>query len=156
MIRVYDGEPDCQFNLEVPPETPQGGGFHVSPQVLQHGFPVTVSTPANDPTCCWRETIPLSDLWKSCSPEYSATARESIRFYQPSQALTVHADPTPPFDNSSSHQPIQFTMTCPIPHCCYQCQTVVEIWRHITWTHVLPQPEEGIEGIVEKVVLENA
>ena len=32
-------------------------------------------------------------------------------------------------------------MTCLIPHCYYQCQTVV-------WTHVRPQPDDGIEGIV--------
>lgn len=47
-----------------------------------------------------------------------------------------------------------FTMTCPIPHCCFQCQTVVDMWKHLTWTHVRPNStESGIESIVERVVL---
>lgn len=47
-----------------------------------------------------------------------------------------------------------FTMTCPIPHCCFQCQTVVDMWKHLTWTHVRPNSKEsGIENIVECVVL---
>jgi hypothetical protein len=47
-----------------------------------------------------------------------------------------------------------FTMTCPIPHCCFQCQTVLDMWRHVTWTHVRPNSKEsGIESIVERVVL---
>lgn len=47
-----------------------------------------------------------------------------------------------------------FTMTCPIPHCCFQCQTVLDMWKHVTWTHVRPNSKEsGIESIVERVVL---
>lgn len=47
-----------------------------------------------------------------------------------------------------------FTMTCPIPHCYFQCQTVVDMWKHLTWTHVRPNSKEsGIESIVERVVL---
>lgn len=47
-----------------------------------------------------------------------------------------------------------FTMTCPVPHCYFQCQTVLDMWKHITWTHVRPgSKESGIEGIVERVVL---
>ena len=47
-----------------------------------------------------------------------------------------------------------FTMTCPIPHCYFQCQTVLDMWRHVTWTHVRPNSKEsGIESIVERVVL---
>jgi len=47
-----------------------------------------------------------------------------------------------------------FTMTCPIPHCYFQSQTVLDMWKHITWTHVRPNSKEsGIEGIVERVVL---
>ena len=29
-----------------------------------------------------------------------------------------------------------FTMTCPVPHCYFQCQTIVDMWKHITWTHL--------------------
>ena len=47
-----------------------------------------------------------------------------------------------------------FTMTCPIPHCYFQCQTVLDMWKHVTWTHVRPNSKEsGIESIVERVVL---
>jgi len=47
-----------------------------------------------------------------------------------------------------------FTMTCPIPHCYFQCQTILDMWRHVTWTHVRPNSKEsGIESIVERVVL---
>ena len=47
-----------------------------------------------------------------------------------------------------------FTMTCPIPHCCFQCRAVLDMWRHVTWTHVRPNSKEsGIESIVERVVL---
>lgn len=47
-----------------------------------------------------------------------------------------------------------FTMTCPIPHCYFQCQAVLGMWRHVTWTHVRPNSKEsGIESIVERVVL---
>lgn len=47
-----------------------------------------------------------------------------------------------------------FTMTCPVPHCCFQCQTVLDMWKHFTWTHVRPNStESGIESIVERVVL---
>lgn len=47
-----------------------------------------------------------------------------------------------------------FTMTCPIPHCYFQCQTVVDMWKHLTWSHVRPNSKEsGIESIVERVVL---
>ena len=47
-----------------------------------------------------------------------------------------------------------FTLTCPIPHCYFQCQTVAEVWKHLTWTHVRPNSKEsGIECIVERVVL---
>ena len=47
-----------------------------------------------------------------------------------------------------------FTMTCPIPHCYFQCQTVVDMWKHLTWSHVRPNSKEsGIESIVECVVL---
>jgi len=47
-----------------------------------------------------------------------------------------------------------FTMTCPVPHCCFQCQTVLDMWKHVTWTHVRPNSKEsGIESIVERVVL---
>jgi len=47
-----------------------------------------------------------------------------------------------------------FTMTCPIPHCYFQCQAVLDMWKHVTWTHVRPNSKEsGIESIVERVVL---
>lgn len=47
-----------------------------------------------------------------------------------------------------------FTMTCPIPHCYFQCQTVLDMWKHVTWTHVRPNSKDsGIESIVERVVL---
>ena len=47
-----------------------------------------------------------------------------------------------------------FTMTCPIPHCYFQCQTVIDMWKHLTWAHVRPNSKEsGIESIVERVVL---
>jgi hypothetical protein len=47
-----------------------------------------------------------------------------------------------------------FTMTCPVPHCYFQCQTTVDMWKHLTWTHVRPNStESGIESIVERVVL---
>ena len=154
-IPVYDGESECRFNLEVPPEAHQSESFHIPSQVLQHGFPITISAPTNDPASCWQETIPPDELWKGCPPE-SSIVEESVQFYQPPRALTAHMDPAPlAFDNSSSHSSVPFTMTCPVPHCCYQCQTVVEIWRHITWIHVRPQPDDGVEGIVEKVVLGN-
>lgn len=148
-IPVFDGESDCEFNPQILPETPQNESFHIPPQVVQHGFP----TPVGDSAGCWQETIPPSDLWKACPPESSIIA-EIVQFYQPSQDLAAHIDP-PTFDNTSPHPLISFTMTCPVPHCCYQCQNVGEIWRHITWTHVHPQPGDGIEGIVEKVVLGN-
>jgi hypothetical protein len=145
-IPVYDRESDCRFN---PPE--ENESFLISPQALQHGFPITIPTPNDGPAGCWQGTIPPTGLWKGCPPE-SSTVGENVQFYQPSQILAVCADP-PTFNNSSPHPPIQFTMTCPVPHCYYQCQAVVEIWRHITWMHVRPQPGNGIEGIVEKVVL---
>ena len=155
MIPAYDREPDCQFNPEFPPETHQNGSFQTSPQVLQHGFPITISAPTDDPAGCWQGVIPPSELWK-CSPPENSIVGEDVQFYQPPQALTIHGDPAPHvFNNSSSNAPISFTMTCPVPHCCYQCQTIVEIWRHITWNHVHPHPDDGIEGIVEKVVLGN-
>jgi len=151
---VY-GEPDCHFNPEFPPETHQNGTFQLPPQVLQHGFPITISAPTDDPAGCWQGVIPPSELWKG-SPSDNSIVGEDVRFYQPPQALTVHVDPTAhTFNDSPSHPPVQFTMTCPVPHCCYQCRTVVEIWRHITWTHVHHHPDDGIEGIVEKVVLGN-
>ncbi|KAF9650187.1 hypothetical protein BDM02DRAFT_3185576 [Thelephora ganbajun] len=152
-IAPYDGEPDCQSNLEVPLGDHQNQSFHISPPLLEHGFPITISTPTGALAGRWEETISPSELWKGCPPE-NPIAEESVQFYQVSQVLAVHMDPTLPFNNSSP-PPIPFTMTCPVPHCCYQCQTVVEIWRHITWTHVRPQPDNGIEGIVEKVVLGN-
>ena len=151
-IPIYDGESDRRFNLEVPPGTHQNESFHISPQA-QHEFSITISTPNNDPAGCWKETIPPSELWKDCPPE-SSIVGENVHFYQPPGALAVNVDP-PAVNNSSSHPPILFTMTCPVPHCCYQCQTVAEIWRHITWIHVHPQPDDGVEGIVEKVVLGN-
>lgn len=150
-ISVYDGESECHFNPEVLPG--ENESFLISPQALQHGFPITIPTLTDDPAGCWRGTIPLSELWKGCPPEGSVVG-ENVQFYQPSQTLAVRTDP-PRFNSSSPHPPISFTMTCPVPHCCYQCHTVVEIWRHITWAHVRPQPEDGIEGIVEKVVLGN-
>jgi len=153
-IPAYDGGPDCRFNLEVTPETHQNENFHISPRELQHGFPITISPPTGDPAGCWQEAIPSSDLWKGC-PRGSPIIAENTQFYQPPQVLPIQIDPTPPFNDSSPRPPMPFTMTCPVPHCYYQCQTVVEIWRHITWTHVHPQPEDGIEGIVEKVVLGN-
>jgi len=154
-IPVYDREPDCQFNPEFPPETHPNGSFQISPQVLQHGFPIAISAPTDDPAGCWQGVIPPSELWEGSPPENSIVG-EDVQFYQPPQALTMHVDPAPhTFNNSSSNAPILFTMTCPVPHCCYQCQTVAEIWRHITWTHVRPHPDDGIEGIVEKVVLGN-
>lgn len=150
-IPVYDRESDCQFNPEVPPEETES--FLISPQALQHGFPVTIPTPTDASVGCWQGTIPPSELWKGC-PQESSIVGESIQFYQPSQILAVRADPSA-FNTSSPHPQTPFTMTCPVPHCCYQCQTVVEIWRHVTWAHVRPQPGDGIEGIVEKVVLGN-
>lgn len=144
-VPVHNRESDCQFNLEVPPETHQNESFHISPQALQHGFPITIPTPTDDPTGCWQATISSSELWKGC-PSESSIVGEIAQFYQPPQVMGVHMDPPP----------VLFTMTCPVPHCYYQCQTVTEIWRHITWTHVHPQPGDGIEGIVEKVVLGNA
>ena len=127
-VPVYDGERDYQSGLEVSPEVPQNENFHVSPQVLQHGF------------------------WKDSSAGISMTG-QSVQLYP--QVLISHMDPTAPFNNSSSYPLIPFIMTCPVPHCCYQCQSVVEIWRHITWTHVRPQSDDGTEGIVEKVILGN-
>lgn len=48
---------------------------------------------------------------------------------------------------------VTFTMTCPIPCCCFQCQTVLDMWKHVTWTHVQPNPKEsGIKSIVERVL----
>ena len=148
-IPVYDTGSDCHLTPEFPPETHPNGSFQISPQVLQHGFPITISTPTDDPTGCWQGVIPPSELWKGSPPENSIVEGD-VQFYQPPQDLITHA-----FNNSSSNAPIPFTMTCPVPHCCYQCQTVAEIWRHITWTHVRPHPDDGIEGIVEKVVLGN-
>ena len=153
-IPGYDGESGCHFNLEIPSETCQNESFHISPQALQHGFPITISTPTNDSAGCWQETIPPRELWKGCPPDNSIVG-ENAQFYQPPQIMAVHMDPTSTFNDSSPHPSIPFTMTCPVPHCCYQCQNVVEIWRHITWAHVRPQPDDGIEGIVEKVVLGN-
>lgn len=154
-VSIYDGEPDCQFNPEFPPGAHRTEGFQIPPQVLQHAFPITISTPTDDPTGCWQGGIPPSELWKGPSPENTIIG-ENVQFYQPPPVLTVHINPSPQtFNNTSPHQTIPFTMTCPVPHCCYQCQTVVEIWRHITWAHVRPQPDDGIEGIVEKVVLGN-
>lgn len=150
MIPACDGEPDCQFGLEVSPGAPQDESFHIS-QALQQEFPTT--TPTNNPASFWQDTIPPSELWKDFPAESSMTG-ERVQFYQPPQVLTIQVKP-PPFNNSSLPPPILFTMTCPVPHCCYQCQAVVEIWRHITWAHVRPQPDDGIEGIVEKVVLGN-
>lgn len=47
-----------------------------------------------------------------------------------------------------------FTMTCPLPHCYFQCQTILDMWKHVTWTHVRPNSKDsGIESIVERVVL---
>lgn len=152
--RVYNGEPDSQFNLEFPSATRHPESFQMSPEVLQHGFPITISASTDDPTGCWQGAIPPSELWKGCPPGNSIVG-ENVQFYQPSQVLTAQVDPTHTFDNTSPQPSIPFTMTCPVPHCCYQCQTVVEIWRHITWAHVRPQPDDGIEGIVEKVVLGN-
>lgn len=152
-IHVYNGEPDSQFNL--PSETRHPESFQMSLEVLQHGFPTTISTSTNGPDSCWQGVVPSSELWRGCPPGNSIIG-ENVQFYQPPQVLTSHVDPTPhTFNDSSSQPPIPFTMTCPVPHCCYQCQTVVEIWRHITWAHVRPQPDDGIEGIVEKVVLGN-
>ena len=154
-IPGHDTEPECQFNHGFPPESHPNESFQISPQILQHGFPIAISAPTDDPAGCWQGVIPPSELWKGPSPENSIVG-EDVQFYQPPQALTMHVDPAPhTFNNSSSNTPIIFTMTCPVPHCCYQCQTVVEIWRHFTWTHVHPQPDDGIEGIVEKVVLGN-
>ena len=155
-IPVYNGEPDCRFNLEFPPETHQNGSLQSSPEVPQHGFPITISTSTDQPTGCWQGAVSPSELWKGCPPD-SSIVGDNVQFYQPPQALSAHIDPTPHTFNNSSLQPsIPFTMTCPVPHCYYQCQTVAEIWRHITWTHVRPQPDDGIEGIVEKVVLGNS
>ena len=151
-IPVYNGKSDCHFNLQVSPEEDES--FLIPPQGLQHGFPITIPTSTDDPAGCWQGAIPPSELWKGCPPE-SSIVGENVQFYQPSQPLAVRTGP-PAFNNSSTHPQISFTMTCPVPHCCYQCQTAVEIWRHITWAHVHPQPGDGIEGIVEKVVLTNA
>ena len=41
-----------------------------------------------------------------------------------------------------------FTMTCPIPYCYFQCQTILDMWRHVTWTH-----EPKVESVVERVTL---
>jgi len=150
-LPVYDGGSGCRFSLRVSPE--ENESFLISPQALQHGFPTTIPTQTDDPACCWQGAIPQSELWKGGSPE-SSIVGENVQFYQPSQILAVHTDP-PTFSSSSPHPPILFTMTCPVPHCCYQCQTVVEIWRHITWTHVRPRSGDGIEEIVEKVVIGN-
>lgn len=154
VIPVCDGEPDSRFGLSVPPETPRNETFHISPQVLQRPSPVTAPTPTSDPSNFWQESVSLSEFWRDCPPESPFTG-ECAQLYQPPQVLIVHVDPTVPFSNSSPHTPVPFTMTCPVPHCCYQCRTVAEIWRHITWAHVRPQPDDGIEGIVEKVVLGN-
>ena len=151
MVPVYDGEPGCQLDLEISTETPRNGSYHTHPQILQHGFPIAASIPTGPPSSCWQEPILPNELWKDC-PAESSMSGENVQFYQPPQVLTIHIDPTSPLSDSSQSR-IPFTMTCPVPHCCYQCQSVVEIWRHITWTHVRPQPEDGIEGIVEKVVL---
>lgn len=153
---VYDGEPDCQLFQAIPPQVSQEETFRISPQALQHGPYITVPTPTNDTARCWQESIPLSGLWKE-RPAQSPMSGESIQFYLPLQtSSTGQMDSTSLSNNSVSHPPTLFTMTCPVPHCCYQCQTVAEIWRHITWTHVRPQPDSGIEGIVERVVLGNA
>ena len=29
-----------------------------------------------------------------------------------------------------------FTMICLVPHCCFQCQPIVDMWKHVTWTHL--------------------
>lgn len=141
---VYDRESDSRFGLEVPPETPQDESFRIPTQALQQGFPITAPIPTDDPVGCWRETIPPNEF----------SVGGNVQFYQPPQVLATHLNP-PTFNNSSPNPPVPFTMTCPVPHCCYQCQAVAEIWRHMTWTHIRPQPEDGIEGIVEKVVLGN-
>lgn len=154
-IPVHDGEPDCRFDPEFPLETHQNVCFQIPPQVLQHGFPRMISAPTDDPAGCWQGLIPSSELWKGSPPENSIVG-ENVQFYQVPQAMTIPVDHIPQtFSQSSSHPPVSFTMTCPVPHCCFQCQAVVEIWRHMTWTHVRPHPDEGIEGIVEKVVLGN-
>lgn len=153
MIPVYDGEPDRQFDLGTSMESPQNGSYHIPPQMFQDGFAITPSTPTNPSSSCWQEPILPNEHWKDF-PEGSSMTGGIVQSYQPPQILTIHVDFTSPLSDPSQSC-IPFIMTCPVPHCCYQCQSVVEIWRHITWTHIRPRPEDGIEGIVEKVVLGN-
>lgn len=149
LIPASEGEANCQLELERFPEPPRKEGF-LDPPRLQHGFPTVICPPTAESVRCWQESITPTELWKN-SPTENPTIWENLQFYQHPQLLTVHIDPAFSFNNTSPA--LSFTMTCPVPHCCFQCQTVVEIWRHITWSHVRPRPDDGIAGIVEKVVL---
>ena len=116
----------------------------------------------------WGE-LPPQQAWTSVSPTQLArdAASPSIRgdSDQVSSNVDGHGNNLP--SRSRISDPLNvvptvsdamtgatFTMTCPIPHCCFQCQTVLDMWRHVTWTHVRPNSKEsGIESIVERVVL---
>ena len=142
------------------PEASCGLGlFESDPRML--GFvanPIQTNFWAGVPQQSWTSTPPTQFVQNPTSP--------SIRDDSDRGGSTVdsHGDNILPC--SSVSEPLNvastasdaitgaaFTMTCPIPHCYFQCQTVLDVWRHVTWTHVRPNSKEsGIESIVERVV----
>ncbi|KAF9780838.1 hypothetical protein BJ322DRAFT_1081988 [Thelephora terrestris] len=114
----------------------------------------------------WTE-IPSQQPWSSAGPPTQIVTSPSIQDDSDRNPSTVDAHGNGILSCSGIPEPLNvvpnisdamtgaaFTMTCPIPHCYFQCQTVVDMWKHLTWTHVRPNSKEsGIEDIVERVVL---
>jgi len=142
-------EPSCELGLFE--SDPRMLGF--VPDPIQTGFWTGL------PQQAWTSASPTQFVQNSTSPSIQDDSDQT-----PSN-VDSHGNNIP--SCSSISEPLNvtsatsdaitgaaFTMTCPIPHCYFQCQTVLDMWRHVTWTHVRPNSKEsGIESIVERVVL---